>query len=87
VNPEGIEEGDKEDEGNSDTFGSKIGLISIKYESLITLQVGDPIASLFNFLKETVSESCDCNTYILDPSFAWYSVTLAPVYVGRVDLK
>jgi len=44
VNPEGIEEGDKEDEGNSNTFGSKIGLTSVKYESLNTLQVGDSIA-------------------------------------------
>jgi len=87
VNPEGIEEGDKADEGNSDTFGSKTGLISVKYESLNTLQGGDPIASLSNLLKETVAESCDCNTYILDLSFARYLVTLALVYIRRVELK
>jgi len=78
VNPEGIEEGDKEDEGNSNTFGSKIGLISVKYESLNTLQVCDPIVFLSNLLKETVAESCDCNNIILDPNFARYLVTLAP---------
>ena len=87
VNPEGIENGDKEDEGNSNTFGSKIGLISVKYESINTLQFGNPIAFLSNFLKEPVAESCGCNTYILDSNFARYLVTLAPVYVECVQLK
>ena len=73
-----IEEGDTEDEGNSNTFGSKIGLTLVKYESLNTLQVGDPIAFLSNLLKETVAESRDCNMYILDPNFAWYLVTFPP---------
>ena len=86
-NPEGIEEGGKGDEGNSDTLGSKIGLILVKYEILNTLQAGDPINFLFNLLKETVAESSDCNNYILDTSFARYLVTLATVYVGRVELK
>ena len=74
VNPEGIEEGDKKDEDNSNTFGSKIGLTSVKYKSLNTLQVGDSIVLLSNLLKETATESRDCNNYILDPNFAWYLV-------------
>ena len=65
-------------------FGSKIGLILVKHEIINTFQVNDPIAFLSNLLKETVAESRDRNTYILDPNFARYLVTLAPMYVGHV---
>ena len=70
-----------------DNFRSNIGLTSVKYESLNTLQVGDPIAFLSNLLKYTVTESSDCNSYLLDLNLALSFVRVSSMYVGRIELK
>ena len=56
-------------------------LTLVKYKSLNTPQVCDPIALLSNLLKDTVAESRDFNDYMLDPNLVRYWVTL--VFVRR----